>query len=126
MDNRRDTKRRVARYNLDVWDCETDQPIGRLVNLSTNGMRLTCEQPVRIGNSYNLRMELPSVPDDPGLPTGIDVSEQIMFNARSVWCKRKEAKDATDIWDTGLQLTNVPQNTVETIYSALQDALFQY
>ena len=123
MDNRRKLRRRDTRHHLSVWNRETDQPIGRLVNLTTNGMKIISEQPVDTDKTYHLRMELPTLPDDPLLTPEVEVAEQVQFDARSVWCQRKKT---LDFWDTGMELTNVSQETVDSIYSALQDALFQH
>ncbi len=123
MENRRRLRRQDARFHLNVMNQETDESVGRLVNLTTNGMQIISEQPILTDTTYHLEVELPSLPEESVLPEGVDVTEQVQFDARAVWSRKKTN---LDFWDTGMELTNVSQETVDTLYSALQDALFQY
>jgi hypothetical protein len=95
MDDRRKTDRRIADGDLFVFDHHSDEPLGRVGNLTSQGLMLYCSRPVKPGKTYHCRMALPE--------TILD-HDQIAFEAECRWCKGEE----TDIgYQAGFVLTKV-------------------
>lgn len=59
MPERRKVERRLAEGDLIVFDRLADQPLGRIRDLTTRGVMLTCSRPVQEGETYNCRLALP-------------------------------------------------------------------
>lgn len=55
---RRAAPRRFVHDPVDVTDCLNGTTIGRIGNLSRNGLMLICRQPLRDGALYQLRFRL--------------------------------------------------------------------
>jgi len=59
MSNRRKLRRRRAECDLFVFDSHSDEPLGRIKDMTTKGMMLHCSVPVREQKEYSCRMTLP-------------------------------------------------------------------
>lgn len=59
MKDYRRVKRRKVDFNADVIDVMTDQPIGRICNLSESGILLLMHQRQNSGALFQLRFRLP-------------------------------------------------------------------
>lgn len=92
----------------------TGNSIGRIVDITTEGIMLISEEPIAIDISYNLRMEFPKE---------IFGEERLDFTALSLWCK----KDMNpDYYDTGFHIRNVPLEHVLLVKKLIQDYGFTY
>ncbi len=100
-------KRRIKRkhliYYLRVFDINTDQVIGHLVDITTEGFMIMSEEPLKIDTIYQLRIDLPEE---------ILGSRQITFEAKSIRCE----KDVNpDFCNTGFLFENINPNYFLTI-----------
>jgi len=95
MLERRKVKRRNSVYYLEVFEEETKNLVGRLINITTDGMMLESEEPIEVKRGYRLSMELPN---------SLVRKPKIIFDAKSVWC-RKEGDFET--YKAGFQLQNL-------------------
>jgi hypothetical protein len=78
MKDQRKVKRRFLLYYMRVYDIETRQQIGNLVDITPEGAMLLCDNPIPEGKTMPLRLELShEVSDRPFLE----------FSARSKWCR---------------------------------------
>jgi len=78
-------------YYLRVFDRESDDLVGHLVDLTTGGMMVISEEPLPVDREFHLRMDL---------PPGLFVLERWETNARSIWCR----PDVNPVFhDTGLE-----------------------
>ena len=103
MDDKRKPQRKHLRHQLMVFDRNTDELTGYLVNITPEGIMLTTRNPVEVGATFNLRM---------ALPDKIRGSRQVAFDAQSVWCR----KDAiTGFCKTGLKVLEIANGNAETI-----------
>ena len=103
MDEKRKLKRKHLRHQLMVFDRNTDELTGYLVDITPEGIMLTTKHPVEVGATFNLRM---------ALPDKIRGSRQVAFDAQSVWCR----KDAiTGFCKTGLKVLEIGNGNAETI-----------
>lgn len=91
----RKLQRRHLIYYLTVIDTETDQALGFLVDITTNGIMLMSEAPIETGKVFHLKILL---------QTDLSEKQYLNFDARSKWCKNSIN---SDIYDTGFELLNV-------------------
>ncbi len=86
--------------------------LGRVVDITTEGMRILSEKPVAAGR-HKLRMELPRY-----LPEG----EKVVFTADAVW----SGSDVNpDYQCTGLRITDVSERDVKRIEYLIGRSSFQ-
>lgn len=96
--NRRHTRRRVG-VVLRVFERKTGMNIGRLVNISQEGLKISSKEALAVGRRYELGMILPEP---------LEGSNTLKFDARVVWSR--PAADAADGYHAGLQLINIEKN----------------
>ncbi len=112
MPDKRKLKRRHLIYYLSVFNKETGELLGQLVDITTRGIMLTSENPVEKNIPYELRMVLPDI---------IDGNNQITFEARSIWCE----KDVNpNFYAIGFEFIHVTPKTAAIIESLIQDFSF--
>ncbi len=103
MQEKRKLKRRHLIYYLRVFDENSDQLIGHLVDITTEGAMLISEEPIKANTVFQLRMVLPA---------GIEGNKPISFDAQSIWCH----KDVNpNFYASGFQLLNPAPEDVEVI-----------
>src|SRR5688572_1198956 len=79
MPDRRKTKRKYLMFYTRVFDVQTGELLGHLVDLTSQGAMLISEHPVPAGQDFRLKMELsPEVAAQPYLEC----------DARSLWCQQ--------------------------------------
>lgn len=77
MKERRRTKRHTLIYYMRAFDVRTRNLLGYLVDIAENGAMLLCDDPVPVGETFRVKLELTEdIADSPFL-------EMV---ARSVWC----------------------------------------
>jgi hypothetical protein len=109
----RTLKRRHPVYYLKVVDRNTDRLVGRVADITTEGIRLVSEKPIASDSILPLRMVLP----EKGTKTrGIDI------DARSVWSGRDVNPD---LYSAGFQLVNVSPQAEAAIEYLIHSASFQ-
>lgn len=113
MAEKRRLKRRHLIYYLNVFDRNTEQCVGQLVNITTKGLMLTSEEPIEKDNIFEMKMMLPEE---------IKGRDRITFDARSLWY-RKSAKP--EFYDIGFELLNISQADTRIIQNLIHDFSFQ-
>lgn len=113
MQDRRRLKRRHLIYYLRVFDRQSGDLLGRLVDLTTEGIMLLSESPVPLGRTYSCRVVLPG--------QGADARE-VTFDAHSVWC-RKDVNPA--FYAAGFTLEGPDPQAVETIEGLIAEYGFR-
>ncbi len=109
---KRSKKRKRLIYYLSVFDRNTDEFIGQLVDITTEGMMLTCEAPVKENTLFQIRMVLPEI---------IEGSKYVMFDAMSLWNKKDVNPNFHLI---GFKFTNISQRAVNVIESLIYEFSF--
>ncbi len=112
MDERRKHKRRHSIFYIKVYDKETGKIAGRLVDITTGGMMLVSEKPIKIGTVSEFKMPLPGKIGDIG---------EISLNARSVW-NGPDVND--DFFDTGFQFIDPSYETINLICDSFENNIF--
>lgn len=79
VEEKRTQKRRNTIYYLEVFDMETGRQLGRLVDITTEGMMLLNEEPTPTNVSLKCRMVLPAE---------ILGRTNIIFEATCKWCRK--------------------------------------
>jgi len=79
MPDKRREKRRQLIYYLRVVDRSTNQLVGQLVDITTEGIKLVSENSVEPETLYKLKM---------ALPEEMENKKEISFDAVCQWCKR--------------------------------------
>ncbi|OQY59035.1 MAG: hypothetical protein B6245_08700 [Desulfobacteraceae bacterium 4572_88] len=111
MEKRR-AKRKQLFYYLSVFDRNTHERVGQLVNITTRGLMLTSENFVKPDIVFQLRMTLPQE---------IKGEEEISFDARSCWCKKGINPD---FYDIGFELTDISKKNVRIIENLIYEFSF--
>lgn len=114
MNERRKVPRKETDQFFGVYDRETDEFIGRLVDMSTKGMKIHSVRPLEIETVYEFRIDLPK---------SIAGQRHLCFDGKCMRCNVSES--AKDNYEAGFQITNIEFEELETIQYLLHDALFR-
>lgn len=112
MGGNRKLKRRHLIYYLKVMDRDTGELLGFLVDITTQGIMIMSERPIKTGGTFHLQILLPSSDDE---------RKYLNFDARSKWCERSIN---TDFFDIGLELMNVNMDAFEAIEKIISELGF--
>jgi hypothetical protein len=113
MSEKRKLQRRHLIYYLRVFDRETNEVLGHLINISPAGIMLMSEEPIETNKIFKLRMDLP-----------VEISEktEILFDAESRWSK----KDVNpEFYDTGFSIINLSYQDGRLIEQLIDDYGFR-
>ncbi len=113
MPEQRKLKRKQLIYYLSVFDRSTEQRIGQLVNITTEGVMLTSENPIKQNTVFQLKMTLPEKIKGRG---------HITFVAKSMWCRKGINPD---FYDIGFRLLDISQEDIKIIESLIYDFSFK-
>lgn len=95
MDFRRKFKRYPTKSSFEVFDCKTGQSVGYLLDISSAGMKLMSKKAVEVEATFKLKVNLPEE---------ITGTNQIIIDAKSVWCKHI---DNLDVFFTGFKFHTI-------------------
>lgn len=113
MDERRKSQRRVLYRYLEVFEGKTKRPVGRLINLTPEGMLLMCEK--AIGQNAPLKLRI-------NLPAGVWDSKAITVEGECRWSGQSYNPD---YFDAGFKFTKVPEAASEAIDLMLRFQAFK-
>jgi hypothetical protein len=103
MSERRDSERKSACGYFIVFNTENDQPLGRVVNLSEQGMMLVSDEPADAQSTFRCRMSLPEKLLD---------RRTITFEAKCRWCREHEL---TGSYQSGYVFTRIEDKDLEVL-----------
>jgi len=109
MNERRGEARTHLMFHITVLDCELDENLGYLVDLTTDGLLLISEEPIELGKVFKLCLHLP-----------VDVfgMSELHLVAESRWSK----KDLNpEFYDTGFRMIEVSQQHVEKMNHMIEE-----
>lgn len=95
MSEKREFTGRQACHDLNLFDEKNGDYLGRVVNMSINGLMLVSDQPVEFPKLFSCRIELPEE---------ILESRELIFDAESKWCNKNEALNC---YETGFLIRNL-------------------
>ena len=106
---KRKLKRRQLIYYLKVLDRETENLVGRLADITTEGIMLLSNTPLETNKEFKLKLVLPSE---------ISGDHYIELDAKSLWSK----KDLNpDIYGTGFSFVEIASKDIDTIQALVAD-----
>lgn len=109
MPEKRTAPRKKFAFYMRVFDDETEETAGHLVDISAIGIRLETPTPLPLEREYRLRIELtPEVSD----------TLFMFFTARSKWCSPDEIMP--NLYHVGFKITQIEPHDLE-IYRRLLD-----
>jgi PilZ domain len=91
----RKSKREQTIFYLEVFDAEIDQCLGRVVDITSEGVMLIHERPLAINRVYQLKIML---------PREISGSSQLHLKAECRWCRQSVNEQ---FFDAGLRITDI-------------------
>ena len=107
--NQRKHVRKNLIYYLRVMDRRTGKLLGRLADITTEGMMLISEEPISPGNIYDVVMALPSQ---------MNLERPISFRLESVWWK----KDVNpDFYAAGFKFIDPSLADVKVVEDLIED-----
>ena len=110
MTERRKTQRIRLGVEIGVFDIATGERIGRLVDISTEGIMLAGGRPMKVNTVYEFRIYL---------PISIYGKDEISFNAVCLWSGRV---DNSSKYQGGFQIQNPTRELKEMISFWMQTA----
>jgi hypothetical protein len=109
MQEQRHCTRKVANEILIIADQITGNHIGRVVNISSEGLMLLSDEPIVTGSVYQLDLLLPNPQNN---------QEKISFAAEAVWCT--EASQPESFW-SGFHIIDIAAEDVLVIDELILD-----
>jgi len=113
MPERRSSKRRHLIYYPRILDRDTGELLGRVIDITSDGVMMLSDHPIQVGLRYHLRMEV--------LGDGND-NTSLAFDGISLWCK---PDINPDYYDTGFQLNDVDAATLIRIEQMIAEHGFR-
>ncbi len=102
MTDKRKSPRKIADEVLEICDQITGMHIGRVVNISAEGLMLLSQEPIVTGSVYQLDLQMPVSGSDGG-------PKHIAFGAEAVWTT--EASQPESFW-TGFRIIDISSEDV--------------
>ncbi len=110
MDEVRKLRRVQVVSYVKVRETGTEQPMGRIVDITTEGMRLAGNDWVEPNSVIHLKMAFPNKKMS---------SPEVRFDALVIWCRQQ---DGSNLYDYGVQLIDVPSEDLEAIEQFIEDS----
>lgn len=112
MAERRKFKRRLLVYNLEVFDSENSEPLGRMVDITPEGMLIVSNKPVPIASNLKISIDLPE--ELLGTP-------RANFTAAVRWCRHDINPD---LFDSGLEFSEISDGDIESVVALITNYAF--
>lgn len=109
MEEKRRTPRKIANEVLKVFDTNTGDYLGRIVNITTEGFMLIGENPIENNSVFQVDMVLAEARFG---------KDRISFGTESLWCS--QANLPNHYW-TGFQIIDISIPSSEFIESLIED-----
>lgn len=113
MKDKRKLKRQRATLHIAVYDRAIQQSVGRVLDLTTQGLRIKGKMYMSTWNYYHFRLDLPQE---------FAGSRHVSFEARCVWCNPDA--DGQEC-DSGFILERLSSADIERLELLLQGPCFQ-
>ncbi|MFQ5677450.1 MAG: PilZ domain-containing protein [bacterium] len=108
MLEKRKRKRASVAYYLEVFEGETKKLLGRLINITPEGLMLESREPIETSKAFQLSMNLPG---------SLFGNSKISLEARSIWC-RKDSQ--LQHYKAGFQLQNLDTQVEKKIQRLIE------
>lgn len=112
MGNTRNRLRRQTDSFLGVYDRASEELVGRLVDMTTDGVKLLSGQPLEANAEFQFKMDL---------PVEMKGSKDITFDAVSIWSKQDNVSHE---YYTGFQILGLSSKEKQKIEQLIDGPLF--
>ena len=112
MSDKRRLKRWHLIYYLRVFECNSDQLLGHIVDLTTEGLMLISEKRIPLGQELDVRMEIPA--ED-------GTKRNLTMKTHSVW---SDLDVNRSFYDTGFELVEPSAETIAQIQGLIDELHF--
>ena len=109
MSERRKIERKYLIYYLRVFDRNTNLFMGNLVDITTKGLMIMSETPIKQNTVFAMAMDMPEP---------IHGCKKITFEAKSIRC---EQDSNPAFYNTGFQFVTIDDADVETIQTLIEE-----
>ena len=113
MSEKRKLERRHLIYYLRIFDRQTGELLGHLIDITPDGIMLMSEEPIKGNKLYQLRMNLSEV---------LLGKSHFDFEARSVWCR---PDINPDFYDTGFTIDKLTPQDAKIIEQLIDEYGFR-
>lgn len=110
MENSRSQIRNDMIYYLRVRSCQTGHIVRRIIDLTTDGFRLYCEEMIEPGRTCHLVMDVPD---------SLKGNRQISLVATSVWCRRSSNPD---LFEAGFKTDGLSSKNRDLVRQLIRDS----
>jgi len=104
MDKKRKAQSKQTEHFLEVYHRETEEFLGRLIDLSEKGMMIRAVQNMDVKSIYKFRIDLPTV---------VARRQFLELDAECVWSSK--STESSGSFDVGFKFTYLNIEVVETI-----------
>ena len=112
MDEKRQKERKKTGVFFGVYNRDNAKYVGRLVDLTTNGLMLIGKTEIKVNDVCKLKMDLPEP---------INEKSQIVFDARCKWCGMSKK---TNLFSVGFEFVKVEPADVNLIDDLVEHPLY--
>ncbi len=113
MGNKRRLKRWHLIYYLRVFESESQQLLGNVVDITTEGLMLISKNRIPTDREFDLRVQI---------PTEDGASRSFTMKALSVWSDRDVNRS---FYDTGFEIVEPTSDTIEQIQILIDELHFE-
>jgi len=99
-------------HYLRMFDRKTGQLIGNLVDLTSEGLQLISEIPIKPGKLLEIRMDFPEE---------VDGQREMLLNAEAIWCDHKLDPDLFSVGCHLLPVTPTQVTIIRDLIDNYQD-----
>lgn len=108
MDEQRRAERFQISFFLKIFNRDSNEAMGHLLDISVSGMRVLSDRPVDKGTEYSLYIDLRSMKN---------FGCEVKLNALCVWTNEDPDSGA---FNCGFQFQNISQNEVDIIQKIIE------
>jgi len=108
LEDRRKHKRKSLSQHLNVYCENSEQPIGKLVNITPDGFMMRSKRLFEAQHTFHFKIFLPGL---------FFRRKEITFTAVSVWCRRE---DDFETFHTGFQLRVIEPKDLHLIQNMVE------
>ena len=114
-DSRSKYRRQPVNY-LEIYDPDEQKFMGNVVDITTEGVRLSSEKPLKPGCRYRMRLRLPEE---------ISGQTEVVFEGICRWCNEYHQGFLAGYYGAGLELTNMTPRIKETLTLLINGSWFR-
>lgn|GEM_PF-577172 len=101
---------------LEVYSCHTQKLIGSLVDITSRGLRLLCNESPEVGKTYAMQLRLPQP---------IKAAEEIHFEALCRWNMPSQSSLLAGTFSAGFEIVEIDPVSCDVLDAMLKSSWFR-